>query len=41
MTKQAKRILRSKPRLAKALAKNTVKRRRLNRKAIARAEKYY
>ncbi len=41
MTKQAKRILRSRPRLAKALAKNTVKRRRLNKKAIARAEKYY
>lgn len=41
MTKQAKRTLRSTPRLTKALAGNAVKRRRLNRKAIARAEKFY
>jgi hypothetical protein len=41
MTKQAKRTLRSRPRLAKALANNAIKRRRLNQKAISRAEKYY
>jgi hypothetical protein len=41
MTKQAKRTLGSQRRLAAALANNAMKRRKLNRKAIARAEKYY
>lgn len=41
MTKQAKRTLNSTPRLARALTNNAVKRRKLNVKAISRAEKYY
>jgi hypothetical protein len=41
MTKHAKKTLGSPKALAGALANNAVKRRRLNTKAIARAEKYY
>lgn len=41
MTKQARRTLGSQRRLASALANNAMKRRKLNTKAIARAEKYY
>ncbi|WP_417807084.1 hypothetical protein [Thioclava sp.] len=41
MTKQAKRTLRSQPRLAKALANNASKKRKLHKAAIARAERFY
>jgi hypothetical protein len=41
MTKHAKRTLRSQPRLARALANNAAKKRKLNRAAIARAERFY
>ncbi|MFD2740293.1 hypothetical protein ACFSUD_11965 [Sulfitobacter aestuarii] len=41
MTKQAKRTLSSQPRLARALANNVSKKRRLNRAAIAKAERFY
>ncbi|MEO1177418.1 MAG: hypothetical protein AAFV87_09675, partial [Pseudomonadota bacterium] len=41
MTKQAKRTLRSQTRLARALASNAAKKRRLDKAAIARAEKFY
>ncbi|MBE9637269.1 hypothetical protein [Salipiger mangrovisoli] len=41
MTKQARRTLRSQPRLARALANNVAKKRKLNRAAIARAERFY
>lgn len=41
MTKHAKRTLRSQARLARALANNSAKKRRLDKAAIARAEKFY
>jgi hypothetical protein len=41
MKKQLKRVLGSEKNLAKALAGNEVKRRRLNKAAIARAERFY
>ena len=41
MTKQAKRTLSSRTRLAHALTDNAVKRRKLSVKAIARSEKYH
>lgn len=41
MTKQARRTLISQPRLAKALANNVSKKRKLDRAAVARAERFY